>query len=201
VGAYDATGMLMPAGLATDADGKLWVTERDDFPPRVSVWDAAGNVVGDFHGPCVPQTDRGVNPANPSRINCQMVEYELDYETGQSRCVATLWRPHVDGWSPVVNFGRASRFVIRHAQGREYGFLDHGYADRLGVVFLRKGDRFQPCTSLGFSPGVPVMPARDESGAWGMIPNPEQWLGPDKWPIVWDAGRKAFNHGMQIWHV
>lgn len=132
VGAYDATGMLMPAGLATDADGKLWVTERDDFPPRVSVWDTAGKVVGDFHGPCVPQTDRGVNPANPKRINCQMVEYELDYDTGQSRCVATLWRPHVDGWSPIGNFGRASRFLIRHAQGREYGFLDHGYADRLG---------------------------------------------------------------------
>jgi hypothetical protein len=201
VGAYDATGMLMPAGLAADADGKLWVTERDEFPRRVSVWDAVGKGVGDFHGPCVPQTDRGVDLATPSRINCQMVEYEIDYATGQSKCLATLWRPHVDGWSPVANFGRASRFLIRHAQGREYGFLDHGYADRLGVIFIRKGDRFQPCASLGFSPGVPVMPWGNEEGSSGAIPHPEQWLGPEKWKAVWDAGRKAFCHPNQLWHV
>lgn len=201
VGAYDATGMLMPAGLATDADGKLWVTERDDFPPRVSVWDAGGKVVGDFHGPCVPQTDRGVNPADARRINCQMVEYELDYATGQSKCLATLWRPHVDGWSPVANFGRASRFLIRHAQGREYGFLDHGYADRLGVIFIRKGDRFQPCAALGFTPCVPVMRWGNEECSSGIIPNPEQWLGPEKWKTVWDAGRKAFYSPNQLWHT
>jgi hypothetical protein len=200
VGAYDPSGMLMPAGLAVDGDGKLWVTEHDEFPRRVSVWDAAGKVVGDFHGPGVPQSDRGVDPDNPRRINVQLVEYELDYDTGQSKCLATLWRPHLDGWTPVANCGRASRFLIRTVQGRQYGFLDHGYSDRLGVVFIRKGDRFQPCASLGFSPCVPVMPWGNEESGFGMIPNPEQWLGPDKWKAVWDAGAKGFCHPMQLWH-
>ena len=99
-----------------DADGKLWVTENDEFPRRVSVWDTAGKNIGDYHGPCVPQIDCGVDPEHPERINCQMVEYQLDYGTGKYKCLATLWRPHVDGWTPVENFGRAARLLIRHAQ-------------------------------------------------------------------------------------
>ena len=201
VGTYDATGLLMPAGIAADADGKVWVMEYDELPRRVSVWDAAGKNVGDFHGPCVPQTDRGVDPANPRRINCQMVEYDLDYATGQYKCVTTLWRPHVDGWTPVSCFGRASRLLMRTVQGRQYAFLDHGYADNLGAIFIRKGDRLQPCASLGMGPCVPVMKWGNEECAHGMISNPEQWLGPEKWKAVWDAGRKEFCHPNQFWHT
>lgn len=199
VGTYDPTGLLMPSGLAVDADGKIWVAEKDEFPRRVSVWDAAGKNVGDFHGPCVPQTDRGVDPANPSRINVQMVEYELDYQTGQYKCVTTLWRPHVDGWTPVSGFGRASRIVIRNVQGRQYGFLDHGYADRLSTIFIRKGDRLQACASLGLGSGVPIVPAGGES--FGTMQNAEAWLGAAKWKTVWEAGRKSYYHPNQIWHV
>ena len=200
IGAYDPTGMLMPAGIATDADGKLWVTENDEFPRRVSVWDTAGKNVGDYHGPCVPQTDRGVDPEHPERINCQMVEYQLDYDTGKYKCLATLWRPHVDGWTPVENFGRAARLLIRHAQGREYAFLDHGYADRLGLILVRKGDRFQACASLGTSSCVPVMRWGNEECAFGMIPDAEQWLGPEKWKAIRE-GKDAFCHPMQLWHT
>lgn len=199
IGSYDPAGILMPSGLAVDGDGKIWVAENDEFPRRVSVWDVAGKNVGDFHGPCVPQTDRGVDPANPSRINCQMVEYDLDYNTGKYKCVTTLWRPHVDGWTPVSNFGVASRFLIRNVKGRQYAFLDHGYADRLGVILIRKGDRLQACASLGFGSAVPIVPQGGET--FGTVQNPEQWLGPEKWKAVWDAGRKAYNSPNQLWHV
>lgn len=195
IGTYDPTGVLMPAGLTTDADGKLWVTECDEFPRRVSVWDAAGRVVGDFHGPCVPQTDRGVDPAHPNRINCQAVEYEVDYDTGRTRCVTTLWRPHYDGWTPVSNFGRASRFLMRTFQGRQYAFLDHGYSDRLGVIFLRQGDRLQPCASLGFGTGVPIYIDGGEPGTFGRITAPEQWLTPAQ---VQAIGKP--DHYMRLWH-
>lgn len=201
IGAYDPTGMLMPAGIATDADGKLWVTENDEFPRRVSVWDAAGRNVGDYHGPCVPQTDRGIDPAHPSRINCQMVEYELDYDIGKYTCRGTLWRPHVEGWTPVENVGRASRLLVRHAEGREYAFLDHGYSDRLGLILIRKGDHFQACGSLGYSSCVPVMRWGNEECAFGMVPDPEKWLTPEQWKAVREPGRDAFCHPMQLWHT
>jgi len=108
IGAYDPQGMLMPAGIAVEGDGKLWVTEYDEFPRRLSVWDAENRVVGDFHGPCVPQSDRAIDPEDPELINAQMVEYRLDYATGKYQCVATLWRPHVDGWTSVNGFWRQS---------------------------------------------------------------------------------------------
>jgi hypothetical protein len=201
IGRYDPKGMLMPAGIATDADGKLWVTESDEFPRRVSVWDGAGRNVGDYHGPCVPQTDRGIDPVNPSRINCQLVEYELDYETGKFTCLGTLWRPHVDGWTPVENVGRASRLLIRRAEGREYAFLDHGYSDRLGLILIRKGDHFQACGSLGYSACVPVMRWGNEECSFGMVPNPEQWLTPEQWKAVREPGGNGFCHPMQLWHT
>ncbi|MFA6292014.1 MAG: hypothetical protein WC637_09550, partial [Victivallales bacterium] len=201
IGSYDPKGMLMPSGIAIDGDGKIWVAENDEFPRRVSVWDASGKNVGDFHGPCVPQTDRGVDPENPGRINVQMVEYDLDYKTGKYGCLGTLWRPQVEGWSPVSNFGLASRLIIRNLNGKQYAFLDHGYADRLGVILIRKGDHFQACSSIGSSPGVPIMKWGHDESRHGMIPDPEKWLGPEKWKAVWDAGRKEFCHTNQIWHV
>jgi hypothetical protein len=201
IGAYDPSGLLMPSGITVDADGKIWVAENDEFPRRVSVWDTSGKNIGDYHGPSVPQTDRGIDPENPGRINVQMVEYELDYETGKYKCLATLWRPHVDGWTPVSNFGRASRLLIRHAQGREYAFLDHGYSDRLGVILIRKGDRFQACASLGTTPGVPVMRWGNEECSHGMVPDPEKWLTPDQWKAVREPGKDAFCHPGQIWHT
>ncbi len=196
IGTYDATGMLMPAGIAVDADGKLWVTEYDEFPRRVSVWDAAGKAVGDFHGPCVPQTDRGLDPAHPNRINAQMVEYEVDYATGQTKCLTTLWRPHLDGWTPVSFFGRASRMILRTYKGQQYGFLDHGYSDRLGVIFIRKGDRLQACASIGFGTGVPIYIDGGEEGTYGRIPHPETWFTPEQ--------QKALGKpdGLyQVWHT
>lgn len=201
IGTYDPSGLLMPSGLTLDADGKLWVAENDDFPRRVSVWNPDGVLAGDFHGPCVPQTDRGVDPDNPSRINVEMVEYDLDYNTGKSRCVTTLWRPNYDGWGPVENFGRASRFVVRNFQGHQYGFLDHGYADRVGAIFVRKGDRYVPCASLGATPCVPIVKWGNEEGHYGIIPHPEQWLTPDQWKTVWNDKTNAFYHYNEFWHT
>jgi sugar lactone lactonase YvrE len=51
VGAFDPAGMLMPRGLALDAQQRLWVAEDDGQPRRISVWDAvSGRLVRDFIG-------------------------------------------------------------------------------------------------------------------------------------------------------
>jgi len=186
IGAYDSQGMLMPAGIAVDGDGKLWVTEYDEFPRRVSVWGADGKVVADFHGPCVPQTDRAVDPEHPELINAQMVEYKLDYATGKYTCVATLWRPHVDGWTPVTNFARNNHIQIRHRNGQTYGFVGSWF---YGIVLKQKGDHFQACALYGLRPALPIKSFGDESTSFGRMTEPEKFFTPQQLAILHEGGQ------------
>ena len=196
IGAYDPQGMLMPAGLAVDGDGKTWVTEYDEFPRRVSVWDQAGKAVGDFHGPCVPQTDRAIDPEHPELINAQMVEYKLDYATGKYQCMGTLWRPHVDGWTPTPNFARNNRILIRHANGQTYGFVGSGH---YGLVLLRKGDRFQACALYGMRFPLPYAQDNGETLYTGRMTDPDKFFTPQQWTAVREGDH--WTTTWQLWNT
>ena len=94
-----------PAALPSNSEGKLWVTEKDNSPRRVSVWSPDGKLVADFHGPSCPQNDRRADLDHPELVNVANVLYKVDYETGKAQCVSTPWRPFVYGWSPRMATG------------------------------------------------------------------------------------------------
>jgi len=49
--AWNPNGMRYADGMTVDSEGKLWVTENDDHPKRVSVWDTGtGAFVKEFFG-------------------------------------------------------------------------------------------------------------------------------------------------------
>ena len=51
-GPYDTLHFNHPQGITVDSQGRLWVTENDFQPKRVSVWDPkTGKLLQAFYGP------------------------------------------------------------------------------------------------------------------------------------------------------
>ncbi len=95
LGAYQTGGMLQPRGIAVDKDNKLWVTEDDNFPRRVSVWEArSGKFLNEFIGGTLYGGAAGgvLDPANPRHGISLGTLYDLDFAKGTYRPLTTMWR-------------------------------------------------------------------------------------------------------------
>jgi len=198
IGRYDPQGMLMPAGITIDHHGKLWVAEQASHPSRVSVWDRSGRLVGDLHGPCYPAPPRGVDLDRPNLVQVQSTLYDVNYQTGAYRCVSTLWRPNVDGWS--VQFGglASSRlFSFRTVRGRTYALMQNRGGRRHGTIFIQDGVKVRAVTSIGYGWGVPLRWAGNYDS---VLIDPRDVLSEKQAKEVWDEGRKALRHYFGFWH-
>ena len=128
-GPWQADGMRFIQGLTVDREGKLWVAENDDFPKRISVWDAqTGRFVREFFGATHYGASGGaIDPRDPDVMVGSGCEWRLDPQTGRARCLAIITR---DG---MTN----SRFAVG-ANGRLYLVV----ANSSGAIqiFERLGD-------------------------------------------------------------
>ncbi|MBI5832690.1 MAG: hypothetical protein HZB16_10335 [Armatimonadetes bacterium] len=168
LGRYEPLGLYQPAGLCADSDGKLWVTEQDFTPKRVSVWSSDGKLLADLHGPGAYAVESAADPARPGWVTTHNVLYDLDYATGASRCLATLVRAGAGQIQPFGGFmGRSLRFA--HAGGRDYlVWPGHGIA----IVYLLRADlTAQPVAAVGYLKDAPL---------YGFQP---EWFSPEQRPL------------------
>ena len=97
-GPYDDRAMHHPAGLAVDSENRLWVTELDFVPKRVSVWSiATGDLVKAVYGPTKYGGGGMLATDNPRRFiyadeKNGTLEFELDWKTGANRLVNIPYR-------------------------------------------------------------------------------------------------------------
>jgi hypothetical protein len=144
-GSWQADGMLNPAAVAVDADGRVWVAEESSTPKRVSVWQVDGTLVCDFLGPTgYGGTGANADPGDKTRVFGSGCEYTLDYAANRSRIVAAL--------------GDVSGRLITF-KGREY-IMNKG-----GRLYLRSGDGLRPVAAIG-------NPYVKDLGDWKDIPLP-----------------------------
>ena len=102
-GPYDELRMNNPAGMAVDDGGRLWVTENDFQPKRVSVWSSDGKLVRAFYGPAKYGGGGALDPVDPERFYYHGMEFKLDWKAGRFKLVRILCRPETgigipDGW-------------------------------------------------------------------------------------------------------
>ncbi|MDQ2799081.1 MAG: hypothetical protein M3Y13_05495 [Armatimonadota bacterium] len=106
IGRYDERGMSHPCGMTVDDAGRLWVTEAEVVPKRLSIWDAhTGAFERAIYGPSQYGGGGKIDPADPTRLfmdpdwSAGIVTWSLDWKAGTGKPVAVAWRndnPNVD---------------------------------------------------------------------------------------------------------
>lgn len=153
IGRYDPQGILNPAGIAVDREGKVWVTEYDNTPRRVSVWNGGGRLAADLLGPGSYAVDGQADSANPRLVNTHDTLFEVDYRTGSSKTLATLVRQEPGEIGMGGDYmGRS--LLMRHAKGRDY-LVRRGH--HLAVVYLLGKDLVaRPVAAAGWLKDAPL---------------------------------------------
>lgn len=101
-GLYDSLHMNNPAGIAIDEQQRLWVTEEDFLPRRVSVWSRDGRLLQAFYGP--PKYGGGgmLDAANKNSFyyveeGHGAMEFTLDWDKGVSHLNRIYYRAGDNG--------------------------------------------------------------------------------------------------------
>jgi hypothetical protein len=98
VGPWVQDGVLNPAGLVVDREGKLWVAEANLTPPRFSVWQSRagsdkkeGAFLKEFFGPTHYGASGGaINPRDPNVMAGEGCEWRIDPATGRAVCLGAF---------------------------------------------------------------------------------------------------------------
>ena len=94
LGAWNPGGFYSIGGIAVDAEGKLWVAEKDAFPKRMSIWDASSaKLVKEFFGPTHYGAGGGaISPLNPNVMVGEGCEWQIDPASGRGICTGVFER-------------------------------------------------------------------------------------------------------------
>lgn len=112
LGPWQSDGMRFLSAMAVDGEGKLWVTECDDWPRRFSAWNIeTGKLVYEVFGPAhYGGTGAAINPDDPMVMAGLGCEWRVNPETGQATCVGVITR---DGmWNSAYARGANGRLYF-----------------------------------------------------------------------------------------
>ena len=128
IGAYNPNGVFQPAGLAMDGKGRLWVTEADQTPKRISVWQPDGHhgkLVAEYFGASAYAVGVSADPAQPEALYFQQTRWIVDYAKRTAKIDCTFARPGYDGPQPgnLCGGGYMGQTVrVRHLRGKTFLF-------------------------------------------------------------------------------
>ena len=93
-GPFERDGMRHVTGIALDADGRLWATEDQRHPRRVSVWGPDGAFVRDFLG-TTGYAGQGtvLHLDDPTRAYAELNEISIDPKSGAWDVIGILHNP------------------------------------------------------------------------------------------------------------
>ncbi len=92
-GEYEPLHLNNPNGLALDSEGRLWVAEADNFPRRVSVWSANGELSRAFYGPTEYGGGGMQDSQDATRFFYKGMEFALDWKAGTDQLKRVFARP------------------------------------------------------------------------------------------------------------
>ena len=152
-GRFDPAGMFNPAGLAVDGAGRLWVTEEDKMPRRISLWNAAdGGFLRDFFGGSAYAVMMAADPDEPEHVYLHNCRFVVDYDKGTWRPDATVFRaglrgPTIPGSEAGYGF-MGTTFQVSRYEGRTFA------SNGSGGVFAWDESEFKPLLAVGHGGGV-----------------------------------------------
>jgi hypothetical protein len=104
LGRYDERTFSHPCGMTVDAAGRLWVSEAENAPRRLSIWDTrSGEFERAIYGPSQYGGGGKIDPTDPTRLymdpawSAAGVTWNLDWKAGTVKPLAIYWRPDRPG--------------------------------------------------------------------------------------------------------
>ncbi len=171
-GPYDPLHMNHPAGLAIDANGRLWVTENDFLPKRVSVWKVDCSLWKAFYGPAKYGGGGTLDPRDRTRFYYAdegrgAMELKLDWEKGESHLARVYYRREPGSLS-LPERSAAPELPLEH-NGRRY-FANCYNSNPTGgsalMLFLERDGIARPVAGLGRASLWSVLQAPEFASRW-----------------------------------
>jgi hypothetical protein len=146
LGPYDPRRMDQPAGLAIDAQGRLWVSEQSTQPKRVSLWSREGEFLRSFHGPTRYGGSGYLDATDVTRLHDDGMTFALDWERGTWALRGVHYQFH---GAPGMNFLRTPGRSWSY-RGRTFLSNYDYWTSRYLVLYERRDDgRIVPLASAG----------------------------------------------------
>lgn len=198
-GPYDPLRMNNPAGLTVDSQGRLWVTEQDEQPKRVSVWKASGELVKAFYGPAEYGGGGALDPLDKTLFYYKGMMFKLDWEKGTNTLTSVFWRPGPeDGQLPDGHFAGGSPQLPIYTGGKKY--FTNCYNSNptngalIATVWIEKDGLARPAAAVGRANSWSLMKSEPFLATWpqGIDPNnkdPQKSLAFCAWSDLNDDGR------------
>jgi hypothetical protein len=177
-GLYDPLHLNNPDGLAVDSLDRLWVTENDFQPKRVSVWSKDGHLVRAFYGPSEYGGGGKLDPEDKTRFYYHGMEFRLDWAKGADQLVCVYWRPSRDNLEPPEGYGSTGLPEQPHyVRGRRYFSNDHNSNPTGGpgvaTLWLDEGAVARPVAALGRAHDWELLKTETFRSCWPQNANPK----------------------------
>ena len=118
--------MNHPDGLTIDGQNRLWVTEDDFQPKRVSVWSVNGKFIRAFYGPSEYGGGGKLDPEDKTKFYFHGMEFRLDWEQGADQLASVFYRPAPGDEMLPDGYGANGLPEQPHyVHGRRYWSNDH----------------------------------------------------------------------------
>jgi len=213
IGKFDPAGVFQPAGLAVDSKGRLWVTEADHTPKRISVWQPDGKhgqLVAEYFGASAYSVGVSADPEHPEYVYIQQMRWIVDYDKHTAKLDCTFARPGYDGPQPPFTGGggfMGQTVRVRHSNGRTFLFShssvwemkdDHAvpvYAwDNAGDWYDLNGDGFIQENERTRKQGPAF------GSYWGENLSKDLTFEHASGNAIYRRGIKSWQNGLPIWY-
>jgi len=169
-GPYDPLHMNHPKGIAVDPNGRLWVTEDDFFPKRVSVWNADGTLWKAFYGSSRYGGGGILDSKAKGTFLYDGMEFHLDWDKGTYQLTRVYYRPGPDDLPLAFRSGPPEAPV--YFNGKRY--LSNSYNSNpttgqdTSFLFLDKGDdgAVVPVAAAGLANDWPILKTDAFKAVW-----------------------------------
>jgi len=192
LGKYDPSRMNNPNGLAVDSQGRVWVTEADDFPRRVSLWSPEGKLLRAFYGPTEYGGGGTLDPVDKNRFFYKGLEFQLDWEQGTDQLTRVFYRPNALLHAHYGHYSPDTPLYPPVLQKQRYftSCYTHNPTGGDNIAFLWKDgtNQAQLVAALGNAHSWPVLTQQEFHARWpeGTKPVAENPKPNEQAAFVWN---------------
>lgn len=169
-GLYDPLHLNSPNGLAIDSQNRIWVAEADDFPRRVSVWNADGTLLRAFYGPTEYGGGGVLDPVDPKRFFYKGMEFALDWKTGTDQLVRVFSRPDPNLSKRSSHYSPDTPLYPDGAGGKRYFTSCYTHnptgGDDAAFLWTDDGPQARLVAGLGDAEAWPLLRTPEFASAW-----------------------------------